>query len=261
MLLFDDEPPAFETVREDGASPLFLLCDHASARMPRRLGDLGLDAEALASHIAWDPGAKSLAHALSARFDATLVCSGYSRLAIDCNRPLDVASSIPAVTCEIPVPGNAELSAEARAARQAELFWPYHREIARRLATRDAAGRDTVVVSVHSFTPSLYGKDRPWHVGVMYGKDPRLAHALLDALAREPDLVVGDNEPYRVTDGTDYGVPVYAERVGRPGVLLEVRQDLLATDAGVARMTEVLARALASAERAVRAPTVVERTP
>ncbi len=257
-MLEPDEPPPFETLRGDGRSPMVLLCDHASARLPRRLGDLGLDAEARADHIAWDIGARRVAELVSERFDAPLISSGYSRLAIDCNRPPHVPSSIPEVTCEVPVPGNVGLDEDAKRARRDSLFWPYHRAIEEILRRREAAGRRSIIVSIHSFTSSLYGKERPWHFAVLYGMDPRFAHALIAALAASSDLVVGDNEPYRVSEGTDYGVPVYAERAGRPGALVELRNDLLRTSAGVERMARLLGDAL---ELTVQALLAARSTP
>lgn len=244
ILLHPDEPPALEIVRAEGTSPFFLTCDHASNRRPRAVGTMGLSDEELEDHIAWDIGAAHLARLLSERLDAPLVLSGYSRLVIDANRPFESPTSIPEVTCEVPVPGNVGLSDEEKAARREELFWPYHRAIERTLAERDARGRRSAIVAVHSFTPSLHGKARPWHFGVMYGRDRRLAAALLDALSEERGVVVGDNEPYRVTDGSDYGIPAHAERAGRLGVLLEVRQDRIATASGVQEMAEPLLRAL-----------------
>jgi predicted N-formylglutamate amidohydrolase len=247
-LLSPDEPPAFEIVNPAGISRYLLLCDHASHRMPRALGTLGLPEAERLSHIGWDIGAADVARQLSSILDAPLVLSGYSRLAIDCNRPPGAAASIPAITCEIAVPGNAEVSGLERDAREAELFWPYHHAIERLLAERDAHGAATMVLSVHSFTPSLYGQPRPWHVGVMYGQDRRLAAAFLEAFASEKDLVVGDNEPYHVTDASDYGVPVYAERPGRLGVLLEIRQDLIGSREGAHRMAEIVAKVGLSAQ-------------
>lgn len=262
-LLQKDEPPAFELVNEHGRSPFVLLCDHASSRMPRALGTLGLSEEHLAAHIAWDIGAADVARRLSRALDAPLVLSGYSRLAIDCNRPFGVPGSVPEVTCEIPVPGNAALDDEARRVRQDELFWPYHRALEAVFATRDAARRESVVVSVHSFTPaSLFGKPRPWHLGVMYGRDRRFAGALFEVLADEPSVLVGDNEPYRVTDGSDYGIPVYAERAKRLGVLIEMRQDEVGTPSGVEKMAALLARALPAALSSLaREGRVVEAPP
>lgn len=242
-LLAPDEPPAFEVVNPEGPSRAFLLCDHASHRLPRALGDLGLSPEELVDHIAWDPGAAVVARRLSELLDAPLVLSGYSRLAIDCNRPFHVASSIPELTCGVRVPGNEGLSEPARAARRDELFWPYHRAAERVIAARDARGVRSVVLSIHSFTPSLHGADRPWHVGLMYGRDPSLARALQPILARDPALVVGDNQPYQVTDGTDYSVPTYGERAGRPAVLVELRQDLVRGREGALAWAERLAEA------------------
>lgn len=241
-LLAPDEPPAFQVVNPEGKSRYFLLCDHASSRMPRKLGTLGLSPAEVLTHIGWDIGAAEVARAVSAALDAPLVLSGYSRLAIDCNRPPGAAASVPAVTCDVVVPGNAELSPLERAAREEALFWPYHRAAERVLAERDARGVRSVILSVHSFTPSLCGEDRPWHYGVMYGKDRRLAAALLDAFATEPALVVGDNRPYHVTDQSDYGVPTYAERPGRPGALLEIRHDLIDSTEGARRAAEIVSR-------------------
>ena len=232
--------------------------------MPRALGSLGLTEADLASHIAWDIGAAEAARALSARLDAPLVLSGYSRLAIDCNRPLTVPGSVPEVTCEIAVPGNAEIDDIARVARQEALFWPYHRAAEALLRARDEAGKPSVVISLHSFTPaSLFGKPRPWQLGVMYGRDRRLAAALLEVLRNEQSLEVGDNEPYRVTDGSDYGIPNHVEKRGRLGVLIELRQDEVGTASGIEKMVALLARALPDAlsslareGRVVEAPSI-----
>jgi predicted N-formylglutamate amidohydrolase len=244
-LLATDEPEAFLIENARGDSPLFFSCDHASNRLPRALGDLGLDADQLRAHVAWDPGALEAARELGRRFDAPVVSSGYSRLAIDCNRPLEVASSIPETTCGVDVPGNREINEVARKSRQNELFWPYHRAIERVLADRDARGLRTVFVAMHSFTPEpLGGRDRPWHIGIMHGRDRVLADLLLETLGREPGLVVGDNEPYRVTPGSDYGIPVYAEAAGRPGALVELRQDLATEPTEFVRLVDALERAL-----------------
>lgn len=241
-VLDPDEPPAFEVRNQEGSSPYVLLCDHASSRMPRKLGRLGLPAPEAVTHIGWDIGAANVARAVSAALDAPLVMSGYSRLAIDCNRPPGSPASIPAVTCDIHVPGNVDVGAIERAAREEQLFWPYHRAIGKLLAERDARGVTSVILSIHSFTPSLYGEARPWHFGVMYGNDRTLAALFLDAFSKESGLVVGDNRPYHVTDASDYGVPTYAERPGRLGVLIEIRQDLIDSAEGAKEMAAVLSR-------------------
>jgi len=150
-----DEPGAFEIVNADGASSAVLVCDHASNRLPRRLGTLGLSAAQLADHIAWDPGAAAVARRLSVLLDAPLVLSGYSRLVIDCNRPLGNPESMPAETGGVAVPGNRMLTAAERASRIHALFTPYHRAIAGVLDRR--AGRPSLLLSIHSFTPVLAG--------------------------------------------------------------------------------------------------------
>lgn len=246
-LLRADEPPAFVVHRERGASSAFITCDHASARIPRALEDLGLPEDVRRDHVGWDIGAADLARAMSTTLDATLVESGYSRLVIDANRPLDVTSSIPEVTCGVAVPGNRGLGAGARTARAEACFHPYHEAVTALLDER-ASKRPTVLLAMHSFTPIMQGVARPWHVGVMYGRDRRLASLFLDVLSAEDDLVVGDNQPYQVTDGTDYTIPHHGERRGILSVLIEVRNDLLRDDASVARMSRILTRAYARVE-------------
>lgn len=242
-LLSDDEPPAFERVNPSGKSRILLTCDHASNRLPRALGTLGMSADQRLSHVAWDPGAAEVARGLSAALDAPLVLSGYSRLAIDANRPPGTAASIPEVTCDVAVPGNQGLSEQERQAREAELFWPYHRAIESLLEER--AAFDNVIVAVHSFTPEpLYGNERPWPIGLLYGRNRRLTHELLAELAAVGHDVVGDNQPYQVTEDSDYGIPQYGDRPGRLSVLVELRQDVVGNADGVEAMVALLARCL-----------------
>ncbi len=238
----------FEEHNAEGRSPWFLLCDHASRHIPEELGTLGLSDELRRAHIAWDIGSLGVARALSDALDAPLVASRTSRLVIDANRPLGAQTSIPEMTCDIPVPGNLGLSAEERATRAERYFWPYHQRAASLLEARQARGIRSVILSVHSFTPELFGKKRPWHVGILYGKDRRLADAFLSEFGHELDLVVGDNEPYRVTDAGDYAVPVYGEQAGRLAVLFEIRQDLITEESAqrafADRLVPVLERIL-----------------
>lgn len=248
-VLAPDEPPACEVVNLDGLFPAVLLCDHASPRVPAALAGLGLSQAELLDHIGWDPGAADLARRLSTLLDAPLCLSGYSRLCIDCNRPPRVPASILGSSAGIVIPGNSQLSPEEAAARQEALFWPYHRAIAGLLDRRRDAGRQTVLLSIHSFTPCLQGQERPWHVGFMYGVDRRLAELFLEAFAQYPSLCVGDNLPYQVTPETDYSIPVHGEARGLPCVLIEVRNDGLATSAGVAVWAQRLAMAFFAMQR------------
>lgn len=251
-LLAGDEPAPPFVVNAGGRSAFVLVCDHAGKAFPRRLGDLGLPPPERERHIAWDIGAENLARLVSESLDAILIGQPYSRLTIDCNRPPEAADSIPQVSESTPVPGNAGLDEAARGARRREIFDPYHDRIARELDRRAAAGQDSVLIAVHSFTPVYKGVARPWHCGLLSGRDRRLAVPLLDLLRREPDLVVGDNEPYAVSDASDYTIPVHGERRGLVHVGLEIRQDLVATTEGQARWARLLARLLPQAWSSVR---------
>jgi predicted N-formylglutamate amidohydrolase len=226
-LLEADEPPPFELVNPHGKAQALLVCDHASNRIPRRLGDLGVSSDLLAQHIAWDPGAARVARGLAERLDAQLLLGNYSRLVIDLNRPLASAESMPEASAGVPIPGNLGTSESARAARVAALFEPYHCTLAQLLDQR--CDRSTLLFSLHSFTPELHGEARPWHVGVAYGRDSRLADRVRPLLGRYGDLLVGDNQPYGVDDVHDFTLPVHGERRGIPHAMIEMRQDLLRT--------------------------------
>ncbi|MGE0658709.1 MAG: N-formylglutamate amidohydrolase, partial [Reyranellaceae bacterium] len=183
-LLQPGDPPPFLVVNETGAAPLLLLCDHASRAVPQKLENLGLPETELARHIGWDIGAAETAAHIARSLDAPLVQSGYSRLVIDCNRRLDDPTSIPPVSDGTTVPGNASLSADERAARAEACFWPYHTEIGRRLDRFFELGIRPAIVIIHSFTPEMNGMPRPWHIGVLWDGDTRVAPRLLDALRR-----------------------------------------------------------------------------
>ncbi len=241
-LLAADEPAPFELANARGTSALVLVCDHASNRVPRSLGNLGLGAEPLASHIAWDPGAAAVARGLSARLDAPLMLGGWSRLVIDLNRPLASPESIPEESDRIPIPGNSRLSAAARTRRVSALFDPYHRAVAALLEARRQ--RQTALLSIHSFAPRLDGQERPWQVGIASAADRRLVQPLIAALRREQDLCVGDNQPYDVDHAIDYTLPAHAEARHLPHAMIEIRQDQLGRAAGIDAWVTRLADAI-----------------
>ena len=245
-LLEANEPAAFRVERPQGRSPYFLTCDHAGARVPRKLGSLGVSAEDLGRHIAWDIGAADVAIKLAAALDAFAILQTYSRLVIDCNRRPGIPASIVRISESTRIPRNEIVTIEEAAAREQEIFRPYHDRISTELTARQAQARPTVLISVHSFTPRFHGKQRPWHAGVLYNRDARLAGELLRRLRAEPGLVIGDNEPYSVGDTTDYTIPEHGERRGLPHVGIELRQDLIGTEAGHIEWAERLARALVS---------------
>jgi predicted N-formylglutamate amidohydrolase len=249
-LLAADEPPAFSVEREHGTSVYLIVADHASRRLPRALGDLGVGSEALTTHIAWDIGIAEVAQRVSKRLDACLVLQNYSRLVIDANRPPGTAQSIVTLSEHTRIPGNEGVSDADAKRREREIFHPYHTRIREELARRRASGRGLALCSLHSFTPTFKGVARPWHAGVLYNRDPRLGHGLLALLRQDPMLAVGDNQPYAVSDETDYTVVVHAERVGIPYLEIELRQDLIADEAGqqrwAERLADLLPRAFAS---------------
>ncbi len=244
-LLTPDDPPPFRVVNPGGAAAVLVVCDHAANAVPRRLGSLGLPAEELGRHIGWDLGAEAVARGLAERLDAPAVLASFSRLVIDGNRRLDDPGSILAESDGTVVPGNACVGAAAREAIASAVYWPYHRAIAAALDRFAARGVTPVLLSVHSFTPRLNGRARPWHVGVLWDRDGRVAVPLLRELSRCPGLVVGDNEPYSARTPTDFTIPYHAEARGLPHVTLELRQDEVGFGAGAARYAALIARALA----------------
>lgn len=244
-LLMAADPAPVRLLNPDAHSPVLLVCDHAGNAVPRALGDLGGVPESeMARHIGWDIGAAAVTEALSSRLDAAAILTVYSRLVVDCNRRPDDPTSMPTVSDGTEIPANAKLSAADRQARLDALFHPYHRAISDRLALIGEQGRTPVLVSIHSFTPVMRGAARPWHVGVLWNQDGRIALPLLEALRAEGGIVVGDNEPYSARTGTDYTIIRHPEPTGIPCVMLEIRQDLIADQAGALAWADRLARLL-----------------
>jgi predicted N-formylglutamate amidohydrolase len=243
-LLGPGDPAAFEHYRGAGARPVLLTCDHASNQVPASLAQLGLGAAELARHIGWDIGAAQVTRKLADRLDAPAILAGYSRLVIDCNRNPEDATAIPEASDDVVVPGNRGLDATARALRHAALFVPYHRAIADWVEARLARGQVPALLSIHSFTPAMGGKARPWHVGILWDADPRIPVPLMAALGADPALMVGDNQPYSARVPAGYTVRHHAVARGLPHVAVEIRQDLIADDAGAAAWAARLGAAL-----------------
>jgi predicted N-formylglutamate amidohydrolase len=248
-----DVPPVLEE-NAAGRSPFLLTCDHYGRLIPKGLGDLGVPASEMERHIAWDIGIAGVAEQLAKHLDAHLIAQRYSRLVIDCNRPPCVASSIPVVSEATAIPGNEGLTRAAAEARRQAIFDPYHRRIAEIIEQRLREGLPTVLVSLHSFTPAYAGVARPWHIGTLYNRDTRLPPMLLRLLRAEPDLVVGDNEPYAVSDESDYTIPIHGEVRGLMNSGIEIRQDLIAEQAGQAQWAERLARIFREIEATLVTP-------
>jgi predicted N-formylglutamate amidohydrolase len=232
-------------LRGDAASDFVLTADHAGNRIPRALGDLGISAAERQRHIAWDIGIAAVTEALSGLIDATAVLQTYSRLVIDCNREPGHPTSIPVVSETTPIPGNENLSDAGRQARRRAIFDPYHAAIAGILDAR--AGRRTILVAMHSFTPVFKGIARAVEIGVLYHHETALSQLMLDLLRAEGTLTVGANLPYAITDTSDYTVPIHGEGRGIPHVEIEIRQDLIGDAAGQQAWAERMARLLTAA--------------
>jgi predicted N-formylglutamate amidohydrolase len=243
-LLGPEDPPVFQIAHEAGNSAFVLACDHAGRSLPKSLGNLGLTDAELATHIGWDIGIAGVAKLVADELDAYLQLNSYSRLVIDTNRPPGSPQSVLTVSEATRIPGNEGLTRAQIEQREREVFWPYHNQLAGELERRTRLGLPTVFVALHSFTPVYLGMVRQWDAGVLYQRDERLARHMLDFLRADPDLRVGDNEPYRVSDLTDYSVVVYGESRGIPHVEIELRQDLIVDVAGQSVWADRLVRAL-----------------
>ena len=239
-ILSENDPPPFTLTRGKEESPYVFTCDHAGNLIPECFGDFGLSAQERAAHIAWDIGAAGVARMLSAHLGGGMVLQTYSRLLIDCNRPPHVPSSIPEMSETTPIQANTNLSKAGREARRKAIFEPYHDAIRSMLDHREQHGRRTVLVSVHSFTPVFHGKTRPMHIGLLFNRDARLGRLLRERLAQEAALSVAENEPYAVSDETDYTIPVHGEQRGIAHVMIELRNDLIADEEGQAAWAERL---------------------
>jgi predicted N-formylglutamate amidohydrolase len=249
-LLATDEPSPVSIVNPGASSPFLFIGDHAGNAVPRRLGSLGLSAAELGRHIGWDIGIGTLGTLLAARMAATFIRQTYSRLVIDCNRSATQPDAIAAISDGTPVPGNHGLTDGDRAARFAEIHEPYQAAINAELIRRDATGIPTIIVALHSFTPAMRGEARPWHIGILHDRgNLRFAQAMLSVLRAEPDLIVGDNEPYRM-DQIDYTIPRHAYPLARPYAEIEIRQDLLETPEHCERWADRLGRILSAARAA-----------
>ncbi len=237
------EPVAVENA--DGAGPFVVVCDHASNFIPPEYADLGLTPAEREAHVAWDPGALGVARVLARMLHAPLVHSTISRLVIDCNRPLDAPDLIAARSETTVIPGNARLADAERRRRIAAIHAPYHDAIERLIDDRLAAGRETALLAVHSFTPVFHGTARPWQVGVIFDRDRTLADKLIDGL-KAAGAAVGVNEPYSPADRVYYTLSRHAEARDLSCAMIEIRNDLIRSEAEQADWAERIGAHLAS---------------
>ncbi len=246
-LLSSTDPAPVEVINATGTAPYFLTCEHAGRTIPESLERLGLDERHLERHISWDIGADGLARLMAEALDAPLVLQRYSRLVIDCNRPLHADDSIPQVSDGTTVPGNVGLEQAHRFQRTEEIHTPYHDAVTALLNERARAKKPTALVAVHSFTPCLEAAPapRPWDLGLLHNRHESLSRHVHDVLEVEANhLNFAFNEPYTVSDLEDFTIPVHGEQRGIPNMLLEVRNDHISHAAGQSEWARLLGRVL-----------------
>ena len=242
-LLHRSDPDHVIVSNPQGSSCVVVVCEHAHNFIPAEFHDLGLSGADRQSHAAWDPGAMAVAQGLSRRLDATLVASGVSRLVYDCNRPPSAPDAMPAQSETISVPGNADLSAQQRADRAACYYEPFRERLATVIQSKPAP----VIVTVHSFTPIYHGRARAVEIGILHDSDARLADAMLQTARAHTDANVQRNDPYGPADGVTHTLREHALRHGHLNVMIEIRNDLIATDSHQQEMAQRIAKWLAEA--------------
>ncbi|TIN19106.1 MAG: N-formylglutamate amidohydrolase [Mesorhizobium sp.] len=239
----------FDIVEGDRKKGIVLLADHARRDLPEEYGSLGLPAAEFERHIAYDIGVETVTRELAAALNAPAVLAGFSRLLIDPNRGEDDPTLIRQLYDGTVVPGNYPMAAEERERRLDRFYRPYHDAVGAMISSvAQASGKAPFIFSVHSFTPRMQGFIRPWHVGILWDRDDRVARPLIDMLAEDKALIVGDNEPY---DGALRGDTMFRHAIvnGYAHALLEIRQDLIADRAGAVQWAERLAPIVDAVDR------------
>ena len=242
MLLGPNDSPAFKVVNPDGGAEMLLVCDHASAAVPKSLNRLGLAEDVFEGHIAYDIGAAGVARRMSAVLDAQLVLAGYSRLTIDLNRPLGHPDSIIEESDGTAIPGNVGLTETDRCDRIYSLFEPYHDAINRALMQIGKRGRAPALLSVHSFSPSFGSTPRPWDIGVLWNRDPRIAVPMMEKL-KARGLHVGDNEPYSGRH-LAYSIDKHGADARIANCVVEINQNQVCDETGITRWSEILSQVM-----------------
>jgi predicted N-formylglutamate amidohydrolase len=244
-VLAEDEPKPYKVLNPAAEDPLLLVCDHASRRFPRSLGTMGLDPVAQRCHLALDIGAGPLTESLAESLGVTAVMARYSRLIVDCNRELMDPGAFLEFGDGVIVPGNRNLLQERKNARADEIYWPYHYAIETEIQRLNTGECPPAMLAIHSFTPVMNGISRPWEIGILSDTDRRVAEIMLKEFASSGYLV-GDNEPYSGKAPQDFTIDHHAEGAALPHVGIEIRQDLIDSDGGVAELAEILHRIIVS---------------
>ena len=236
---------AFKIVNPEASKPCLFICDHASNRIPEHLNKLGMADTDIESHAAYDIGAADITEYLANHFQATAIFCRYSRLVIDVNRWPSDPSAVPSVSEVFSIPGNQDLSPLEKDQRIEQVFLPYHQALAGEVARLESAHPQVPMFGIHSFTPVYYGEQRPWHIGVMWDDDEPFARRVIAALELvAPDIVVGANKPYDTGEIKHFTLEYHANRQNHPHVIVEVRQDLVATKESARDWAKIIAKAL-----------------
>lgn len=245
LLLSTDDGPPVEVSNQDGTSPVLLICEHASHVIPESLSDLGLDTAASQSHVAWDPGALGVALALSESLNATLVSARFSRLVYDCNRPPEAAGAMPSKSEIFDIPGNFDIPAEQRAARIREIYEPFVSAVKTEIAARPT----TVLVTIHSFTPVYHGESRTVELGILHDLDTTFA----DSMLKYPSTMnTQRNQPYGPEDGVTHTLKLHALPGGLLNVMIEIRNDLIATPSDQQKVADELSNMITQALKTLK---------
>lgn len=250
QLLSADEPGPFQVLNPLAEIPVLLICDHASCRFPKSLGDMGLDPVARRCHLAVDIGAGPLTEQLAKGLGVTAVLAQYSRLVMDCNRQLMDPSAFLQFGDGILVPGNRTLHQSDKDLRANTLYWPYHEAIDQQVKRLESLGAPPAFIAVHSFTPVMNGEARPWEMGVLWDADTRLRDIFLEDFTAAGYLV-GDNEPYSGKAPQDFTIDHHAEAANLPHIGLEIRQDLIDDDEGVQKIAAIMHKIIESIPRRI----------
>jgi len=239
-LLTEAEGSPVAVENSQASSPFLLVCEHASPRLPEKMGTLGLSPAALSSHIAWDPGALAVSELLVKSLDATLIYQRFSRLVYDCNRPPEAQAAMPPVSEVFEIPGNAAISAAERRARTEALYLPFRDELADFIAARKVSGKPPVLVTMHTFTPVYHGRQREVEVGILHDTDKRLADCMLAAAGKTKRYDTRRNEPYGPADGVTHTLIEHGLKNGLLNVMIEIRNDLVSDEIGQKVMADYL---------------------
>lgn len=253
----DPSYPSVEIHHRHGQGAVVILCEHASHHIPACYRALGLAPAYRRSHAAWDPGARGVAVSLSERLDAPLVASRISRLVYDCNRPPEAESAMPVCVEVIEVPGNRGLDAAQRAARVEAVYRPFCEAVTEVLAERRARAIPSVLITIHSFTPRFHGERREVEIGILHDADRRLADAMLAQAHRLGQRCIRRNDPYGPEDGVTHSLELHGIGQGLANVMIEVRNDLLATPEDQRGIAEELCRLIVPALASLGAEFIV----